>query len=213
MEAAERDRPPEPSAIEAARRKTGFDKLKIGPASATKRAAGLEISLDGIAKGYAIHEAVRAMRRYGLTGGLVDGGGDIECVGRPLGEEAWRLAVQHPRLAGRLRTLRLGGDARSRAVCTSGDYRRYITIAGRRYSHIFDPRSGRPAETASSVTVIGPDAFRADAWATALSVLGPDAGPPLLPARGDWQALLVVADGPRMSVRKSAGFDRYVVPD
>jgi thiamine biosynthesis lipoprotein len=210
---ARRDRVPSAAELKTARRRMGLENLDLGPDSATKHLEALEISLDAIAKGYAIHRAVEAMRGHGLTGGLVDVGGDIECFGRPLDGRAWRIAVQHPRSADRLLTLELGGQLPGRAVCTSGDYRRYMTIAGRRYSHIIDPRSGRPAEAAASVTVIGPDAFQADGWATALSVLGPNQGLARLPVGNDWQALFVIDEAAGVAIRKSNGFDRYVAPD
>lgn len=209
-ESAERGRLPEPEELEAARGKAGLENLVLGPTSARKRIDGLEISLDAIAKGYAIHRAVDALRRHGLTGGLVDVGGDIECFGRPLGQQNWKIAVQDPRSDGHLVTLRLGGAQPGRAVCTSGDYRRYVTIGGRRYGHILDPRTGRPAEAAASVTVIGPDAFRADAWATALSVLGPDEGLDRLPPGDDWQALFFIENRSGVTLRKSEGFEDYV---
>jgi len=63
------------------------------------------------------------------------------------------------------------------AVATSGDYRNFRERGGRRWSHIIDPRSGRPVEHATaSVTVVAADAMTADGLATALLVLGADAG-------------------------------------
>ena len=76
-----------------------------------------------------------------------------------------------------------------RAVCTSGDYARGIQIEGRHLSHIIDPRTGRPAEAAASVTVLAPSAMEADIWATALSVLGPE-GLDRLPE--GFEAMLVI---------------------
>ena len=218
-DAARRDRLPSSEEIARAGRRVGFEHVSLSSTGATKHLAELEISLDAIAKGYAIHRAIEAMRRFPLTGGLVDVGGDIECFGRPLGDDAWRIAVQHPRADGRLLTLRLGGDMKTVAVCTSGDYRRFVTVEGRRYSHILDPRTGRPADVASSVTVIGPDAFRADAWATALTVLGPTDGFALLQSGNSgnsedtgrsWQALIVLGGQRQAEVKMTKGFDQYV---
>jgi thiamine biosynthesis lipoprotein len=78
------------------------------------------------------------------------------------------------------------------AVATSGDYARWTEIAGKRYSHIIDPRTGRPAEAARSATVVAPSAIVADVWATALSILGCE-GLERLPE--GVEALLVTADG------------------
>jgi thiamine biosynthesis lipoprotein len=181
-EAGQRDQLPDSEELKRVRTQVGFQHVSLDADAASRQIAGLEISLDAIAKGYAIHRAIQAMQRFPLAGGLVDVGGDIECFGRPADAEYWRIAVQDPRSNGRLLTLRLGGpDCPPIAVCTSGDYQRFVTIRGHRYSHILDPRTGYPVERAASVTVIGPDATRADGWATALSVLGPDEGLRMLP--------------------------------
>ena len=69
---------------------------------------------------------------------------------------------------------------REMAVSTSASYERFHEIQGRRYSHILDPRTGRPVEGMRSVTVIAPSATEADALSTAVYVLGMEAGQRLL---------------------------------
>ena len=81
-------------------------------------------------------------------------------------------------------------EMRDGAVCSSGDYARFVEIDGRRFGHIIDPRSGWPTEETRAVTVIGPDAATADAWATALSILGVE-GLDLLRTRDDLEAMVV----------------------
>ncbi|MBN1590318.1 MAG: FAD:protein FMN transferase [Pirellulales bacterium] len=169
--AVEHDRLPTARAIVAARQQSRWDDLVLNSQSswAKKRSATTSVDLGGIAKGYAIDRALAAIRDSGGDGGLVDVGGDVACFGRPADGPSWTADVQDPFSPGRLTTLRLSGGA----VCTSGDYARYRTIEGRRYSHIIDPRTGRPAESVPSVTVLAPNAVTADVWATALNVLGP----------------------------------------
>jgi thiamine biosynthesis lipoprotein len=82
------------------------------------------------------------------------------------------------------------------SMATSGDYRNFYEVDGRRRSHILDPRSGRPIEHAlASVTVMHPQAALADAWATALAVLGPTEGPKVAEREG-LLAFFVVREGP-----------------
>lgn len=228
-EAGSRDQPPRPEELAAARALVGFENLSLLPGAAVKSDSGVGVSLDGIAKGYGIHRAILAMRQYPLVGGLVDVGGDVECFGRPAADSVWRIGVQHPRSGGQLGILQLGGAGHDTvAVCTSGDYRRYVTIGERRLSHILDPRTGRPAEQAASVTVVGPNAIEADGWATACAVLGPDAGTRLLASQRGMQALWALENGTRadpasdngqhnlapLTIRMSEGFRRYLfVPD
>jgi thiamine biosynthesis lipoprotein len=171
----------------------------IGPAkftvqedTARKHITGLELTLDGIAPGYAVQQAILVLQSAGLSGGLIDLGGDIACFGKPLNSDAWRVAVQDPWSDGRLGLLPLSPPPGAiSAVSTSGDYRRYLEIGGRRYSHILDPRTGFPAAEATSVTVITDNATSADIWATALSVLGSQAGLTLCEANDSLSALFV----------------------
>jgi thiamine biosynthesis lipoprotein len=130
--------------------------------------AGRGRDLGGIAKGWAIDRAAEVLRRAGVSGGMVDVGGDLVCFGQPPDGQSWPVDIQDPLGPGHLASLHVSGGA----VCTSGGYARFVEIGGRRYSHIIDARTGRPAEAALSVTVVAADAVTADIWATALSVLG-----------------------------------------
>jgi len=147
-----------------------------------------------------------AMRAYGLVGGLVDVGGDVRCFGRRQDGRAWRVGIRNPfkpEAADLLAMLRVT----DRAVCTSGNYFRFVEIGGRRYSHIIDPRPGpnmgMPADAIPSVTVLAPTAAVADAWATALSVLGPE-GLALLQHDSGVEAM-VVTGGPEDYQTHSTG--------
>ncbi|MCL4838422.1 MAG: FAD:protein FMN transferase [Thermoanaerobaculia bacterium] len=184
--AAEQGIPPTPEAIATARAASSWELFALGEEGATKGAASARVDLGGIAKGYAADEALRVLRARGLAGGLVEIGGDLAVFGDGPDGGPWSIAVRDPRRAGVWGTIAL----REGAVCTSGNYARFVEIAGERHSHIVDPRDGRPADRAASITVVAPDATSADAWATALAVLGPE-GLARLPADGSVQALLV----------------------
>lgn len=179
------NRLPTDAQIAEARKQSGWDDFHWMSTIVKKRSATASVDLGGIAKGYAIDRAAAAMRTAGLEGGLVDVGGDVACFGRPPDRPTWRVEVRSPFRMECFTTLRLSEGA----VCTSGDYARYNVIQGRRYSHIVDPRLGRPAASVVSATVVAPNAVTADVWATALSVLGPQ-GIDRLPENLD--ALLIV---------------------
>ncbi|MBN2537091.1 FAD:protein FMN transferase [candidate division WOR-3 bacterium] len=127
---------------------------------------GTVLDFGALAVGAAVDEVVGLARDAGAIAGLVDAGGDI----RVFGDRDWRIGVRHPRADSVMRVLVL----RDRAVATSGDYQKFFEAGGRRWCHIFDPRTGRPASGCASVTVVAPTALTADAWSTALFVLGPD---------------------------------------
>ncbi len=178
---------PTEEGISAARARSRWEAIEITKAGAVKRLAGAQVDLGGIAKGFAIDRAALGLRESGVSGGLVDIGGDLMCFGIPPEGDLWTVDVKNPfgkEPVGRLK-IRCG------AVCTSGDYARFSEIEGERYSHIIDPRTGWPADAATAVTVAASTALMADIWATALAVLGPE-GLELLP--DNVEALLVLGN-------------------
>jgi thiamine biosynthesis lipoprotein len=119
------------------------------------------------------------------------------------GERPWRIGIQHPRDPQRLLATLEVADV---AVVTSGDYERYFEQDGRRYHHLFDPRTGYPATASRSVTVVAPSAMLADALATAVFVLGPEQGMSLLQLYPEAEALIVDSNGKEY---QSANFAEY----
>ena len=146
-------------------------------------------------------------------------GGDGACWSEPGWSRPWTFGVQDPRdTVSRKVLLRL--RATGGAVVTSGGYYRYHEIAGRRYSHVLDPRTGRPVETAvASATVIHREGAAADALATACMVLGARDGIALLtrlaqsPAgRGEAEGLILESRDGRLVRRATPGFAAYEAP-
>lgn len=130
---------------------------------------GMRVDLGGIAKGYAVDLAMQALRKHGVRDGLVDASGNMMSVGHPAGGEHWRIGLRDPRDKGPwFARMRLAGDA----ISTSANYEQFVDHDGKRYGHILDPRTGRPASGLLAVTVVAPDATTSDAWDTPLYVLG-----------------------------------------
>ena len=132
--------------------------------------AGMRLDAGGIAKGYAADEALAVMRGLGARRALVAVGGDVAIGAPPPDREGWEVA-----LAG----LHQSGTAPSSpivvhgaGVSTSGDAEQWVEIAGQRYSHIVNPRTGLGLTGRRSVTVVAGDAMTSDMLATAVSVLG-----------------------------------------
>lgn len=207
------DRLPTEEELATARRLLCVDRIELDDARRTVRLpAGGRLNLGGHGKGYVVQWVVEYLRKRGVTDALVAGSGDIYALGRKPDGLSWVVGIQDPRDAGKPAVL---GKlvVSDRAVSTSGNYQRYVTIQGRRHSHIIDPRTGQSADAVPSVTVIGPDAVTTDVLDTALSVLGPEAGVRLAESLPDVAALFVLIDdsGRPVSVR-SAGFVRYEAP-
>ena len=165
-------------------RRVHFDDLK-GTVRLTRR--GMQLDFGGVAKGYAVDQAVEALQLHGVHQGMVNAGGDLRLLGRHPDGDPWVVGVQHPLAPARL-LLALSLD--DGAVATSGNYLRYRVYNGRRYGHLLHPQLGYPADTALSLTVVAPTAMRADALATAALVMGRD-GLAWLRGQPDVEALMV----------------------
>ena len=134
---------------------------------------GVGIDLGGIGKGYALDRSAAILRANGIKAALLNFGGNIHAFGEPPGKGGWTVHIRDPRDPSKdLSVLQLLEGA----VSTAGDYERHMEIQGNAYSHIIDPRTGRPVAGMSSVTVVAASATRADALSTGLYVLGPEGG-------------------------------------
>jgi thiamine biosynthesis lipoprotein len=165
--------------LQTARSLVGYTKLEVreSPPAIRKTTPGLHVDVAGIAPGYAVDLVVDRFQRLGVRDAIVEIGGEVRAWGwNPQGRR-WRVAVESP-LAGERRAYALV-ELAGMSVSTSGDYRDYRVVDGRRVSHTIDPRSGAPVgHDLASVTVVHPSAMTADAYATALAVLGPEQGLP-----------------------------------
>jgi thiamine biosynthesis lipoprotein len=140
---------------------------------------GMMLDVGGIAKGYAADEALRIIRGSGVSGALIDFGGNIIVYGKKVsGGTPWRIGIQHPH---RVRGEYIGViDMEDGTLVTSGNYERFFELDGRRYHHILSTKTGYPVENdISSVTVVrsllpGDDgvSMDADALSTTLFALG-----------------------------------------
>jgi FAD:protein FMN transferase len=150
---------------------------------------GLEITLGAIGKGYAIDEASDVLRMYHVPAAMLHGGqSTIYAVGTPPGQDAWELTVRDPRdHETPIQTIKL----RDEAISTSGDYEQFFDIDGVRYSHIIDPRTGRPVRGTLSVSVVASGAAESDALSTALFVISPDERKVFLATRPDLRAIIL----------------------
>jgi thiamine biosynthesis lipoprotein len=197
--AGEANEPPTEAQLAAARAKVGWQKVILDPNARTVRlgAEGMRIDLGGIAKGYAVDKSVEVMTHKGALGGMVDLGGNIRCFGQtPAGWSHWTIAIQDPNVSPE--DMEMGTppailQIRDSSISTSGHYRRFVTVAGHKQSHIVDPRNGHDNEKLASVTIITTDATSADALSTAVSILGLQKGMELVEKLPNTEAILIRA--------------------
>ncbi len=126
------------------------------------------LDFGAFAKGYAIDLAIKKLQNLGINNAIVNAGGNLKAIGQK-GKQPWLIGVRHPSGKGILAAITVRGEE---SIITSGDYERFHELAGKRYSHIIDPRNGKPTQELTSVTVIHKSGAIADAVATALMIAG-----------------------------------------
>ncbi len=176
---------------------TGYDKIDVSEGKIYLKSDDIKIDLGGIAKGYAVDEAVKVLRKAGIDSALVNAGGDLYALGRN-GKKPWKVGIKNPRGAGLIGII----EVSDKAVATSGDYERFFIKDGKKYHHIIDPRTGYPSIGLQSVTIIGSSAMMVDAWATAVFVMGLPKGIDIIEKKKEYETIIVSEEG---SITYSSG--------
>ena len=167
---------PDKADLAEALSRIGYTKLQLDLSTRRlNKVSNVFVDLSSIAKGYAVDRVIESLSKRGVVSALVEVGGEIRSRGvKPDGSD-WRIAIETP-LAGE-RSIQRIISVTDIAMATSGDYRNYFEVDGRRFSHTIDPNTGYPIDhSLASVTVLAKSCMRADGLATALMVLGPTKG-------------------------------------
>ncbi len=164
--------------LDAARREIRFD------------IEGVELDLGAIAKGYALDRAAEILRANGVTQALVSSGtSSLYALGSPPGERGWKVSIRDPfdqRKAADVIRLK------NYSLSVSGNYEKFFKLNGKVYSHIFDPKAGRPVENMLSTAVLAPLGEMSDALSTTLYVLGVERSREFLKGHADIIAIFYV---------------------
>lgn len=166
---------PTQAQIEAAKAKTGLQHLTVIDQAQQqylqKDLPDLYVDLSTVGEGYAADHLARLMEQEGIARYLVSVGGALNSRGMNAEGRPWRVAIQKP--TDRENAVQAVVDINGHGISTSGSYRNYYELDGKRLSHVIDPQTGRPiTHNLVSVTVIAPTALEADGWDTGLMVLG-----------------------------------------
>ncbi len=166
---------PTAEAIELLLQRVGFEKLEVRlePPALKKAVPDLEIDLSAVAKGYAVDEVARVVRELGQKSFFVEVGEEVRAEGQHPAGRPWVCGIEKPLEDQRVIDLRV--PVVNRSIATSGDYRQFRMINGKRYAHTIDPRTGYPTDgDVALASIVAEDCAVADAWATAAMVLGSD---------------------------------------
>jgi len=191
--------------LASVREYVGFQLVDIQGKKVVRKDPRVQLNFNAVAKGYAVDKVADWLVNQGYTNCLVEIGGEVAARGDRNGKngtdsenggEAWKVGIQRP-------TETADGNKESfesmelqdhRAVATSGNYRNYFEEDGVRYTHILDPRTGKPERTnLLSVTVVAPDCAQADAYATAFMVLGYEKSAEIVKQRPELEAWFIIA--------------------
>jgi thiamine biosynthesis lipoprotein len=199
--AAQTGRLPTDAAIAAARRRVGIERVAIGPDGRVTLGPGMAVNFGGIGKGWALDRMRERLAERGVRNALLDfGGSSWLALGAPADAPAWRVLLRDGR----------GGYAgaaslRDTSASFSESFGQWSEIAGRRYGHVIDPRTGWPIREPLAGIALAPDGATAEALTKALLVLGPEAALAVVAGVPGAEALVIDASGAR---HESPGFRR-----
>ena len=151
---------------------------------------GMSLDLGGVAKLPILQAGVDRLRAHGLERLLLDGGGDVLALAGPA-DPPWRVGLRDPAQPERLLAVL---PLPNGVLASSGDYERQRVVAGRRYHHLLDPRTGYPTEGLHGLSLLGEQVAQVNGLGAAAMVLGPRQAPAWLAAQGV-AAVLVQTDG------------------
>jgi len=197
---------PPPDKLKSAKGNVGGRFVRLNRRGRTVQLLRPKMQLDpgGIAKGFATDEALKVLAKLGINRALVNGGGDISIGDPPPKQTGWLVVLKGLTPIGKasrpaIRLQRCG-------IATSGDVFQSVTIGGKTYSHIVNPKTGLGLTNRIAVSVIAPDGMSADALASAISVMGPKQGLRLATQLAGVEALIVTMEGKRVRRIGTAGF-------
>jgi FAD:protein FMN transferase len=197
--------------IDHERQLVGYELVRLVPEQRAieLKKTGMRLDLGGIAKGFALDEALAVLRKQGITRAMLHAGGDIRLGDPPPDKPGWTLGIAPREAKG---PPRFYLSLSRCAVATSGDMWQYVELGGKRYSHIVDPKTGLGLTDRSTVVVVGPDGITTDGLSKVVSVLGPAKGLPIIEQTPGVAAYVIRApDGKEETCQSSRWKDLTVV--
>lgn len=185
---------PSQETIRSSVRNVGYNNIELNRSDTTVllKLDGMKIGFGGIGKGYAADMAKKKLISEGVKGGIINASGDMNTWGVKPDGSKWKVAITNPLNKNKAFALLPVNDG---AVVTSGNYEKYVTFNGIRYSHIIDPRTGYPASGMISATIFAPSAELADALATSVFVMGIETGLDFINQLDGIECILIDSEG------------------
>ena len=204
------------SKIDSLRAFVGYDKLFYEGNRLNKRDSRVTIDCGAVAKGYGVDCVARLLSSKGCTNYMVEIGGEVVVKGKNAKGKKWTIGINKPvddstKTVNEVQSLLHVSDC---GIATSGNYRNFYYVDGRKVSHTIDPKTGQPVQhSLLSATVLTPSCAKSDALATSFMVMGLDRAKVFLAKHKDVQAYFIFADGQgKYNVWMTEGMQKLTEP-
>ena len=180
--------------VDSIRQYVGYELAVLEDGAIRKAYAEMRIDAGAIAKGYACDVVADTLEAYGCTDYCIEIGGELVVKGKNPKGVNWHIAINKPVNDSTCTNSEIQEvvELTDCGMATSGNYRNYYELDGKKYSHTIDPRTGYPVEhSLLSATIIAPDCMTADAWATACMVAGLEKAQEWISANDDIRGYLI----------------------
>lgn len=186
----------------------GLDKMVL-EGSVLHKEPGMQLDFSAVAKGYGVDMVGALLESRNVSNYFVEIGGEVRTRGLNSRGTAWQIGVSTPQPDAPLDAIELVLSLSNQAMATSGNYRNFYEVEGRRYAHTINPKTGYPElNTLLSATVVAETCMYADALATGFMVMGPEAALELAERLEGVECLLIVGvENGEAELRKTTGFD------
>ena len=193
------------AAVDSLMRCVGMPRLRVpdswelsnddGALTFRKSAPCVQFDPNGIAQGYTVDMLALLLGQRDIEHFMVEVGGEVRASGSNPRGEPWAIQIDKP-VDGDAHVQQVVVPLTVRSLATSGNYRKFIEVNGKRYGHTIDPRAGRPAMSdLLSASVIADDFATSDALGTALMVMGTEGAKKWLSTHPEVQGYLISDDG------------------
>lgn len=204
------------SKIDSLRAFVGYDKLFYEGDRLNKRDSRVTIDCGAVAKGYGVDCVARLLSSKGCTNYMVEIGGEVVVKGKNAKGKKWTIGINKPvddstKTVNEVQSVLHVSDC---GIATSGNYRNFYYVDGRKVSHTIDPKTGQPVQhSLLSATVLTPSCAKSDALATSFMVMGLDRAKVFLAKHKDVQAYFIFADGQgKYNVWMTEGMQKLTEP-
>ncbi|MBT3299798.1 MAG: FAD:protein FMN transferase [Candidatus Marinimicrobia bacterium] len=187
----------------------GSDYISLNGNLLIKNNVDVQIDLGAVAKGFAVDVIAEFLERKGVRHYFVEIGGEINCEGKNREGKIWTIGIQTPKRNSLDYSVIKKIKLKNRSIATSGDYKNFVEINGKFYSHAINPKTGYPVESqVASVSVIAPNCMDADALATGLMIMPLSEGKILVKKFNEMDAMWILRNENGLyNIEKTSGFN------